>query len=189
MGKLGMQKIIDVPFLSQKTDALEDYWQERSCAIVCLAMLINFLGKEAVLKEMVEKGQRVEVFDPELGMVGGHDPAFGWRHDAIVGLAKEYGLKASRTESDSIESLFKSIEKEKPVIINVHKDFDSNGGGHFVVLTGYKSNGSDCLGFYVNDPNGCEKNCKNLFIPIKKFERGWKKRSIYVKKVPIGVKE
>lgn len=177
-----MKKILEVPHLIQFYDIEDPQWQERTCAIVSLVMVMGYYGKEVNLEEAVEKGQKIKVKDPKLGTVGGYDPEFGWRHDAIVGLAKHYGFKSYRKEDDTIESLMESLEKQEPVIINIYKNFDPENGGHLAVLTGYYVADTELIGFYVNDPIGPSYKHKDQFIELENFERGWKKRAIYVTK-------
>lgn len=178
-----MQKIIPVPHYAQFIDVDDPKWKERSCAIISLAMILSYHGKEIDVKEAIEKGLKIKVKDPVDGIVGGHDPKFGWRHDAIVGLAKHYGFDAYRTEDDLLENLLEALVSDEPVIVNIYKNFDPKEGGHLAVLTGYFELSGQIVSLFVNDPIGIPYKYKNKGIPLEIFENGWKKRAIYIKKV------
>lgn len=178
-----MKKMLEVPHFDQYIDVVDPQWQERTCAVVSLIMVMEYYGKEVEVEEAIERGQKVKVKDPT-GIVDGYDPNFGWRHDAIVGLAKEYGFIAERTENDTVENLIENLSKNRPVLVNIHKNFDPKEGGHFAVLTGFFSDdkAGEIISFYLNDPIGVPYKYKNKGIPFDVFMDGWKKRSIYVKK-------
>lgn len=178
-----MKKTIEVPHYAQYIDVSDPHWQERTCAIVSLVMVMSYYGVEVDLKEAIEIGQNIKVKD-KTGTVDGYDPRFGWRHDAIVGLAEHYGFEAHRTEDDSIENLLETISRNEPVIVNIYKNFDPKEGGHLAVLTGFFSDdkAGEIISYFVNDPIGVPYKYKNQGIPGEVFEKGWKKRAIYVKK-------
>lgn len=178
-----MQKILEIPHWEQFLDVADPIWQERSCAIISLAMVLNYYGKEIDVERAIQKGLKMKVYDPELGIVGGHDPKFGWRHDAIIGLAKYHGFEANRMENDCLENLLAALNREEPVIISIHKKFDQKNDGHLVVLTGYYQAGGKIVTLFVNDPIGNPYKHKNIYIPLEKFMGGWKKKAIYVRKV------
>lgn len=179
-----MKKTIEVPHFAQYLDVEDKSWQERTCAIVSLVMVMSYFGTEVDVNEAVEVGQSIKIKDPKRGMVGGYDPNFGWRHDAILALAKKYGFEAYRTEEDTVENLLESLSKNEPVIVNIYKNFDPKEGGHLAVLTGFFSDdkAGEIISFYINDPIGIPYKYKNMGIPYDVFMKGWKKRSIYVKK-------
>lgn len=178
-----MKTTMEVPHFAQFIDVKDPLWQERTCAIISLIMVMEYYGKEVDINEAIEIGQKIKVKD-RTGIVGGYDPEFGWRHDAILGLAKHYGFDSFRTENDTVENLIESLKKNQPVIVNIYKNFDPKNGGHFAVLTGFYSDdkAGEIISFYVNDPVGRPYQHKNKGIPFGKFMQGWKKRAIYVKK-------
>lgn len=175
--------MLEVPHFAQYIDVEEPHWKERTCAIVSLVMILNYYGKDVEVEEAMERGFKIPVKDPKLGIVGGYDPNFGWRHDAIVGLAQYYGFESYRTENDSIEHLLESLAKDEPVMVNIYKNFDPKEGGHLAVLTGYYVNEKtgEIISLFVNDPVGVPYKYKNQGIPYDVFMQGWKKRAIYVK--------
>lgn len=177
-----MKKVIEVPHWGQYLDVEDNHWRERSCAIISLVMVMSFYGKEVDAHKAIEEGQNIIVKD-KTGVVGGYDPNFGWRHDAIVGLAKHYGFDSYRSENETVENLISSLANNEPVIINIYKNFDPKEGGHLAVLTGFFSDDKtgEIISFYVNDPIGEPYKYKNKGIPYDEFMRGWKKRAIYVR--------
>lgn len=169
-----MKNVIEVPHFAQYIDVLDPYWKERSCAIVSLCMVMNYYGKEVDVHEVLELGLKQCEYDPKVG----------WRHDVIVSIAKHYGFEAHRTENDSINTLLESLSKDEPVIVSIYKNFDPTEGGHLAVLTGYfvNSKTGEVISLFVNDPIGLPYKYKNKGIPLDVFEKGWKKRAIYVRK-------
>ncbi len=167
-----MKKIIEVPHWIQYYDIKDDKWQDRSCGIVSLAMLMEYYGIEVDVESLIELGLKKD----------GYLKGIGWKHQVICDLAKHFGLQSYRSENETIEKLMESLEKDEPVIISIHKDFDQTKGGHLIVLNGYYVSNEELLGFYLNDPIGASYKHKNQFIELEKFEQGWKKRAIYVTK-------
>jgi uncharacterized protein YvpB len=168
-----MKQIIEVPHFVQFYNIDDDGWQGRSCGIASLAMILDFYGKKVDLNELVEKALKK----------GGYIEGTGWKHQAIVELAVDYGFKSFRTEDEKVENLVDSLNKNEPVIISIHKNFDPKNGGHLAVLCGYFATEDDGIeGFYVNDPIGPQYKHKYQLIGHDKFMEGWKRRAIYVKK-------
>jgi len=168
-----MQKIIEVPHLVQYYNVNKDRWKERSCGIVSLAMVLDYYGIDFDLDKLIEEGLKKFPYDKKIG----------WRHDVMVELAKDYGFLSHRTEDEKVENLVKALNKNEPVIISIHKDWNPENGGHLAVLCGYYSTEAEgIIGFYVNDPIGPQYKHKYQLIEKEKFELGWKKRAIYVRK-------
>jgi len=168
-----MKQIIEVPHFVQYYNINKDYWKERSCGIASLAMVLDFYGKNIDLDKLIKQGLEKYPYDKNTG----------WRHDVIVELAQDYGLESRRTEDETVENLIKSLNQNEPVIISIHKNFDSENGGHLAVLCGYFATESDgIVGFYVNDPIGPQYKHKYQLIEYDKFIKGWKKRAIYISK-------
>lgn len=167
-----MKTLLEIPHIVQYFDVENDFWQGRSCGIVSLAMIFEYYGVNVSLEDLIETGLRVD----------GYIDGVGWKHDAIVELAKGEGFESHRVEDDSIESLIESLNRSEPVIVSIYRDFDLENGGHLAVLNGYFENDGELIGFYVTDPVGASYKHKDQFIKIDKFMVGWKKRSIYIRK-------
>lgn len=167
-----MKQIIEVPHFVQYYNIDDDKWQGRSCGIVCLAMVLDYYKITVDLDELVSLGLKMD----------GYLNGVGWKHQVICDLAEYYGLESYRTENETIKNLLESLDKNEPVIVSVHKNFDPTNGGHLVVLNGYYISDDELLGFYINDPIGAQYKHKNQFVDYEDFVNGWKKRAIYVKK-------
>jgi uncharacterized protein YvpB len=201
-----MKQIIEVPHYVQYYNIDEDKWQERSCGIVSLAMVLDYYGVRIDIDELIKDGLAKEPYDKRIG----------WRHSVICALARDRGLMAFRrswslatrdkaffkeegatdqelTEfegfqlEEGIFGLKNAIDKGIPLIISVHKkvwpgNFKTKKGGHLVVLCGYFASEGVIEGFYVNDPSGPQYKHKNQLIKIDKFLASWKRQAIYVYK-------
>jgi len=167
-----MKKLIDVPHLVQYYNIDDDIWRERSCGIVSLAMIFDYYDVKFDLNNLIQEGLDAN----------GYIDDVGWKHDAVVDLAKKYGFESHRTEDETIENLVKEIDDNRPLIASIHKNFDPKEGGHLIVVNGYFETEGNLEGFYVNDPIGEQYKHKNQFIAVEKFLQGWKKRAIYFKK-------
>lgn len=167
-----MKKLIEVPHLVQYYNIEDEIWQGRSCGIVSLAMIFDYYSVKFDLGELIQQG-----LDGD-----GYLDGVGWKHDAIVELAKKYGFESRRVENETVENLIESLDSNEPLIISIHKNFDPSEGGHLAVLNGYFESEGEIEGFYINDPIGAQYKHKNQFISYEKFMAGWKKRAIYLKK-------
>lgn len=167
-----MKKIIEVPHYAQYLDVKKDFWKKRSCGIVSLGMVLDYYGKNVPVDLLIKEGKAI----------GGYLKGIGWKHDAIVEIAKKYGFKSYRKEDEKIENVLKSVANDEPVIVSIYKNFDTKNGGHLAVLTGYYYDETDneLVGVYLNDPIGFPYKFKNQFVKIDTFMRGWKKRAIYI---------
>jgi ABC-type bacteriocin/lantibiotic exporter with double-glycine peptidase domain len=165
-----MKKILEVPHWGQYLDITADFWKGRSCGITSLAMILDYYGIKFDLAELIEQGVKID----------NYNPAIGWKHQTIVDLAEKYGLSAHRTENETVENLVAALDADEPVIISIHKNWDPENGGHLAVINGYFETDGKIEGFYVCDPVGAPYKHKDQFIPIDKFNHGWKKRAIYV---------
>jgi uncharacterized protein YvpB len=189
-----MAKTLNVEFISQNDSSVPEGWSDRSCAIVCLKMCLDFYGTKKLLvmpriPALIKEGS---------AMLGDqYNPKVGWKHDSLVWLAHNHGVPAYKEEfrSDEInletrefspsvfsEDLIKigmnrikeSIEKEIPVIVSLLPGFGSVSNFHLLVIIGY-----DDKGFVVHDPSD-SKPKESFHIPIKDFLKYWRKYAIFV---------
>lgn len=168
-----MKKLIELPHLMQCYDIDDAFWQERSCGIFSLAMVLEHYGIHVGIKDLINIGLKKE----------GYIKNIGWKHQVIVDIAIDFGLAAKRTEDDSPKNLIEAIDRGDPVIVSIFKHFNNKNGGHLVVLNGYfMDSDGELMGFYINDPIGASFKYKNRFIKINQFANGWKKRAIYIRK-------
>lgn len=121
----------DVPYCSPKT------LSSSGCGIMAAAMVLQFYGKtvatpESLAHDALSNGFRV---------CGSNGPITnGTAHGFFPFIAKKYGLKNAHTPS--WETAMSHLKKGHPVIVSGKGPLPFSSGGHYVVLTGYNSNGS-----------------------------------------------
>ncbi len=192
---------LNIRYYSQYSDAIEKDWQDRSCAIVCLQMVLDFyenkiepmdLIKEGLFisKDLIERGRETE----------GYTSKFGWGHELLVTLLRNHGLPSYKQDFRSVKfdllnsSFLKSdfefkifefginkikenLLNNKPIIISLSKDIDNKKtSGHMVVVYGFEEDEEKIKGFYINDP----ANIDNKKISIEDFKKVWKRLVIFV---------
>lgn len=183
--KTQSKKILNVPFVSQHS-ATDSFWKNRSCAIACLKMVLDFIKTENYsLDELIKEGEKI----------GGYTD-FGWLHDALVKISRNHGVPAYAQEFRSVpddteeskkllnfglEKIVKSIENDLPVIITVREGFGSNTHTHIILVTGYQFSDTGILqGFYINDPDDRTGDKKEAFlVDIADFLKYWRKYTIF----------
>ena len=198
-----MKKILDVPYLSQFDNVSDTDWQGRACGIACLAMVLAYYERETrSLSNLISIGLEVDAHSSEAG--GWYDSGLcrvanklgyvAWRRRwALSRSDKEVFEKEGRTDTDNeayeeqflkegLYSIENSLLLNIPVIVPVNKNFDPDGFGHLIVLTGYEKDGEKLMGFYYNDPNSKGAVKKDEYAHLQKFLEHWKRRGIYVKK-------
>ncbi len=180
------QKIIlNAPYYSQHLDIKDEHWKTRACGIVCLKMAMDNLKETGIsLDALIEMANKRGGFGE-----------FGWIHDFLVQIAKEFGFNAERKEWKSetesaqeiliygaIQEFAKLLSNGSPVIVSTVKNFLDEDKFHLVLLTGYETDGSSILGFYYHDPDSLSASAgKHKFVPIDIFKKRWRKLAIYVK--------
>ncbi len=187
--------ILNVPYYSQLKDTQKAEWKYESCGITCLKMILDFYGKDAdSIDGLFQKGLDI----------GGYKEDVGWYHHSLGLLAKQYGCTAiprswTLTEAEiqkfedqgfnntdtallielltneGIESLKQEIKTGHPLIVSVPKNFEINGSGHLMAVTGYDKNK-----LILNDPFDEIRNGKSVKITIKEFKKVWTGRAIYI---------
>lgn len=180
---------IDIPYYSQYSYSIEKDWQSRSCAIVCLKMVLGFYDKNIEPMSLIEEGLKIS---ENLKLKGrekdGYTREFGWGHELLIILLKNNGVlpyrqdfKNPNFESEYItlglEKIRQNILDKKPVFVSIAKDIKNpQTSGHMVVVSGIENDGENIKSFYINDPEN-EEN-KNIFI--EDFKKVWKKLAIFV---------
>ncbi len=174
---------IKVPYYSQYLDVTDELWQPRACGVACLKMLLGSKGEQTPsLDEMIAQGCAI----------GAHGE-YGWKHDGLVALAKQYGVKISRAEwrkseektadelnDEGIQFLISELRAGYPVIVSVIKKFQEDDKFHMVVLTGIEEDCDVVTGFYYHDSDTQKKGeGENLFVPIDTFRAKWRKMAIF----------
>lgn len=117
----------------------------------------------------------------------------GWKHKAIVELAKDFGLelqyakKFFYTPEEKEAGLLvinRNLEKDQPVLVSVysasrrHFDINSSRNSHVFVIHGFKEFGGKVAGYYIQDPDG-RVHGHNYFITKPEFLSSWRGGLIY----------
>lgn len=196
-----MIKKIDIPYYSQHTNVKGDYWQKRSCAIVCLKMIFDFYKNQnekcdsPSIENLIREGIRIK----------GLDKNKDWMHNKIVMLLRNHGINSYQQEfksmnidvdnekeslsdyserilNDGLAKIIKSIENKKPILVSANKHFEIEKRFHMVILSGYKKDEKGELkGFYYIDPDYDDvEEGKNLFVNMKTFKKHWRRMAIFV---------
>ena len=178
-----MRKILIVPYYSQKINVSDPYWKERACGVLCLKMVLDFLGtKTPALDEFIQ-----------LGVSAGAYGEWGWTHTGLVSVAMSLGVVMERKEfrsqdpveaekllNEGINELVSSLEKEKPVLISAIKKWIETKKFHMVVLVGFEMDEGVLKGFYYHDPDAyTEGEGENQFVPIETFKKHWRRMAIF----------
>lgn len=174
---------INVPHYSQYLDVTDELWQPRACGVACLKMLLDSRGEHTpTLDEMIAQGCAI----------GAHGE-WGWKHDGLVALARQYGVKLSRNEwrksdikspdelnEEGILFLISELRAGLAVIVSAIKKFQEDDKFHMVVLTGFEEKDGMVTGFYYHDSDTHARGeGENLLIPIDIFHAKWRKMAIF----------
>ena len=174
---------ISVPYYSQYLDVSDELWRPRACGVACLKMLLEAKGEHApTLDEMIAQGCAI----------GAHGE-YGWKHDGLVALARQYGVKLSRNEwrqseskttdelnEDGINFLISEIRSGRPVIVSAVKNFEEDDKFHMVILTGFEEESGEVAGFYYHDSDTASRgDGENLYVPINIFRAKWRRMAIF----------
>jgi len=184
-------------FFSQYSQDITKEWQSKSCAIVCVKMMLDFFGKKVDVESLIKEGL---VISNNLSKKGkpqnGYTKEFGWGHDSLLMLLRNRGVVAYEQEFKSftdgflendslaefgVNKIADSIKKEFPVIISIAKNASNRRlSGHMVIVYGYEEKKGILSGFYINDPEQkTELKGKNIFIKKEDFIKNWKKLAIF----------
>ncbi len=170
---------LDVPYYSQFLDVEDRYWMPRACGIVALKMVLDFHRKDIPpIMELIEICSKA----------GGYGKS-GWFHDALVSLAKSFGLESYRKEKmdadGGTEEIVSSIRNGKPVLISAVKYILGQTKFHMVAVTGFEEKDGVLTGIYYHDPEATDiEKGKHIFVGIDTFKREWRKMAIFISPRP-----
>lgn len=188
-----MKKIIPVPYISQYSNSFESDWQNRSCGIACVAMLLGYYNLQDISPmRLVDEGVAI----------GGYCNK-GWFHESLVRLLRNHGINAYAQEFKSVDvstetKTFKtnSLEQEMsnkgiikiiqeivaghPVIISVESGFITNKENHMILIVGYDFSGENKK-LIIHDPDGSSENIdrSQMAVDISKVVKFWRKFAIF----------
>lgn len=188
-----MKKIIPVPYISQYSNIFETDWQNRSCGIACVAMLLGYYNLQDINPmRLIDEGVAI----------GGYCNK-GWFHDSLVRLLRNHGVNAYAQEFRSVDvsaenNTFKinALEQEMvqkaivkiiqeiiaghPVMISVEPGFNTNKENHLILIIGYDFSGENKK-FIIHDPDGASENIdrSQIAVDISKVSKFWRKFAIF----------
>lgn len=163
-----------VPAYSQYVDVKNRAWKRRSCGIVALKMVLDFLAPKRAttltLPRLIRARTRAHAYIRNVG----------WSHAGLARIAMRYGFRSKKHDwsSKAPKSAFRSALRalrRGPVIASVYRNLKPGSSGHLVVITGFENN----IVFY-SDPDSKTRHAIPRKVPLAKFLKGWKRRIITV---------
>lgn len=167
-----------VPEYSQYLDIRSKQWNWRSCGIVSLFMVLAFWDptlKRTDIPRLIKYGIAS----------GAYREGVGWTHQGLLDMATALGFVGKRFDlfKRDDDAAFKTLLthlKKGPVIVSIYKDFDpQKGGGHLLVVTGYKEQNNK-ITIFIADPDARDHAQIGYAIPKTKLFKGWKRRFIAI---------
>lgn len=175
-----MDKIIELPLIRQQYDTEDKDWADRTCGICSLEMLLENRGhKKSPIMDLVDEALEIN----------GYIPGIGWKHSAIVELAKKRGLNMGfivqfpgtiEEKEKYLKFISDNIQNEKPLLASLYYQLDKSNGGHVVIINGTRHSEDDqLLGFFIQDPSEYQGQ-HNYFITVDDFLDYWRGGLIYL---------
>ncbi|MCI0620032.1 C39 family peptidase [Candidatus Wolfebacteria bacterium] len=169
--------VLDVPFYSQNGDDVPEEWHGRACGITVLKMALEYYT--SVLQNTSIRIPDVGKLIGEGVAMGGYLDNVGWKHDALVALAKTHGAQAHRAEfkndkQKGVEELQQALGRGEVPAVSISTDHTDPRTFHLVALTGY-----DEKGFFYNDPARGATEGKEKFILYDDFQKVWRGLAVF----------
>lgn len=177
----------DVPYISQSLDAtgpdghIDSYWFRRACGISCAKMALDYfnINNKKPLIKLAEEGKDK----------GGYSSA-GWRHDYLIQLFEENGLKSYRKEgmeyNEGVKEIALCIDNGGLVIASCIVPFMEEKDLHAILIRGVRwadGRRQTPLGFYYSDPDSINaESASNRYVGTETFGNYWRKMAIFVSK-------
>jgi len=188
-----MKKIIPVPYISQYSDSIEHDWQNRSCGIACVAMLLGYYNLEDINPmRLINEGVSI----------GGYCNR-GWFHESLVRLLRNHGVNAYAQEFRSVNvspenktfeisvletkmieeglaKIIREVDANHPVMLSVDPGFNTNKENHLVLIIGYDFSDKNEK-FIIHDPNAATEKLAHseMSVDIAKIRKFWRKFAIF----------
>lgn len=164
--------MFSVPEYSQYLDVTLEEWKSRSCGIISLKMVLEYvLGRKFDGDELIKHGLALD------GFISG----VGWKHQALVDIARNLGCSAQRYDwvmldnQEALERLIKMLATG-PVIVSVYSELNpSTKNGHLVVVWGIEGEK-----VFYNDPASKTREDIKRLATVEDFVKGWKKRVVAI---------
>ena len=153
-------------------------WARRICAICSLKMVLNYFDKKtaaASITRLVKEGLKNDGY-----LVG-----VGWKHKALVKLARNRGIALRRLfaktpayRARGLALIRYNISHHAPVIVSM-RSLRNTRGGHIVVIHGIKIDTKNTVaGYYIADPDGRGKG-NRYFLSREQFAALWRGGLLY----------
>lgn len=167
--------LIKLPICNQHDAENDLQWSHRICAICSLWMLLKLHDSDfnVSVMDLVKTGLAKD----------GYIEKVGWKHAAIVDLARDFGLelqyakKFFYTPEEKEAGLLIincNIENGQPVLVSVHGSQNS----HMLIVHGFKKSEDKIIGYCIQDPDG-RVHGHNYFLTKKEFLSNWRGGLIY----------
>lgn len=166
---------IKLPLCNQHDAEHDSEWTHRMCAVCSLWMLLKLHNPEldVSVMDLVKKGLAKD----------GYLENIGWKHLAIVELAKDFGLELQyakkffytlEEKEFGLLIINRNLENGQPVMVSIHHPKDS----HMLVVHGLKESEDKVVGYYIQDPDG-RVHSHNYFLSKQEFLSSWRGGLIY----------
>lgn len=188
-----MKKIIPVPYISQYSDSIEQDWQNRSCGIACVAMLLGYYNLEDINPmRLINEGVSI----------GGYCNN-GWFHESLVRILRNHGVNSYAQEFRSVNvslenktfeinaietkmineglvKIIREVDANRPVILSVGSGFNTNKENHLVLIIGYDFSDKNEK-FIIHDPDLATENFAHSEMPVDivKIRKFWRKFAVF----------
>ena len=132
-------------------------------------------------------------------LIGAYQDGRGWFHEGLVTLLRNHNIPAYRQEYKSanfnletkeiipspdspmqregIRKIHDELNKNRPVIVSVEKDFSDTSETHLVLLNGFAEDEVGLEGFFYLDPHVTDS--KEKFVELDKFKKLWRNLAIF----------
>ena len=174
-------KIVDIPFISQKS-LLQKKHRDVGCGTTSLTMALSYVLGRDISPDKVFM---------ECAEIDGYLKGVGWKHMCLVIIASKYGVNAypQRFEIEGgedntiwgVQKIAKSIYADKnPVIVSIPNM--KNTSSHLVLVVGVVMEGRDIKEVIIQDPELDDESEGKRNIDISDFYKKWNKTAIFIEK-------
>jgi len=160
------------------------YWSWRSCGIANVATIMRaenvFEGES--LFDLVQEGleKRGYAYRNKWGRTD-----VGWKHEVLVGMLEERGLKSRRRSGVGSKELMATVGRGNYVIASVK----SETGGHMILVKGVVKIDGNCM-LLVDDPYAIAPDSgRNVWVDEEYLEQNYLGTIIEVKQKGSGVND
>jgi hypothetical protein len=159
-----------------KTTADYEYWSWRICGLMCVKAVLDAYGAAAseTVASLTMQGVNLGSYQVKADK--------GWFYAPLTKLARRYGLNGKVYGALDEKEIAVDILGNHFVIASTHPDVirgdltknPHDGKGHLVLVWGFRWNGRDVTGFFINNPSGrTAKTQQKAFVPIEHFREGF----------------